>query len=229
MKLAALQPAYLPWLGHLEQVHLSDKFVLLGNLQFSKGAWVNRNRMLVNEQPHWLTIPIKNGFKKKINEIEISNSQNWSEQHIKTISLAYGESSYSSNLVRIIKKTEKINLLHFIYNVNLYIYKLFNFEHKIELRNDLSLFQDKNARLISLCKEYGASQYISGESARKYIDLAAFKMNDIEVIFQDYKPMPYKQKSDTFVPFLSVIDCLLNGYSPSSILQENFFNANKLF
>jgi len=41
-----------------------------------------------------------------------------------------------------------------------------------------------NARLIDLCRHYGATQYISGQGATSYLDIKTFNDNNIEVKFQ---------------------------------------------
>lgn len=229
MKIAALQPAYLPWLGHLEQINFCDKFVVLKDLQFSRGSWVNRNQILNNGKPQWITIPIKYQKNKRIDEIVIDGSKQWKKKHIQSLEASYPSNTHLNSLVQIIHKAQTDNLLEFLTHVNGYLYDIFNFMDKIEYRTCKDFSEDRNLRLIELCKNYGATQYFTGFSAHGYLDLDLFRSNGIEVIFQKYIPVAYLQKTQDFVPFMSVVDCLLNGYSPSQIKENNFFNANKHF
>jgi len=230
MKLAALQPSYLPWLGHLEQIMCADKFLILENLQFSSNSWVNRNRILNNQTVQWLTIPvIKNGF-QAINEVMIDNSKNWKRKHISSIQNSYEQHEISKRLIELIADNNYITLLDYLKSINDFIYPLFNLQNKVEYKKLDKINQDKNQRLIDLCLEYGANTYLTGQSANSYIDLKLFESKGINVIFQDYIPKPYKQNSKDFKPYLSIIDCLLNGYEPNLIIENKFFNkSNSLY
>ena len=76
--LSAHQPAYLPWLGYLERISLSDKFVILDQVQFEKNSFINRNKIKTKEDALWLTIPVN--LKKYEN---ISTKQNSGKQYNK--------------------------------------------------------------------------------------------------------------------------------------------------
>ncbi len=58
MRVAILQPSYLPWLGFFDQMHRSDQFVLFDDVQFTRRDWRNRNRIRVREGSAWLTVPV---------------------------------------------------------------------------------------------------------------------------------------------------------------------------
>ena len=65
--------------------------------------------------------------------------------------------------------------------------------------------------MIKICKNIDADTYISGIGGRNYIDNNIFTKNKIELVFQQYKPVPYKQRfSQEFIPDLSIIDMLSN-------------------
>ena len=52
------------------------------------------------------------------------------------------------------------------------------------------------------------------------MDLAKFREKGIEVLFQDYRHPSYDQRFDEFVPYMSVIDLILNhGENSLSILR----------
>ena len=73
LKIVALQPGYLPWLGFFNQLFHSDVFVFYDDVQFDKHGWRNRNRIKSPIAPHWLTVPVfhKGQGKPHIIEIEI--------------------------------------------------------------------------------------------------------------------------------------------------------------
>ena len=59
MKLAVMQPYFLPYLGYFQLLHAVDQFVIYDNIEFSKRGWVQRNRILVNGAPAFISLPLK--------------------------------------------------------------------------------------------------------------------------------------------------------------------------
>jgi hypothetical protein len=79
---------------------------------------------------------------------------------------------------------------------------------------------DPTARLLALCQATGASAYLSGPSARGYLDEARFNEAGIRVAWMDYAGYPeYPQLWGPFAPAVSIVDLLLNaGASAPSYL-----------
>ena len=64
--ISAHQPAYIPWLGFFDKINQVDEFVFMDDVQFEKNSFINRNKVLVNGTPTWLTIPINTkNYKEK--------------------------------------------------------------------------------------------------------------------------------------------------------------------
>ena len=58
MIITAHQPAYLPWLGLIHKIAISDVYVFLDNVQFEKNSFTNRNKIKTANGPIWLTVPV---------------------------------------------------------------------------------------------------------------------------------------------------------------------------
>ena len=58
MKVAMMQPTFLPWLGYFELIMKADKFIFLDDFQFVYRSFHRRNRILLNGKEQALTIPI---------------------------------------------------------------------------------------------------------------------------------------------------------------------------
>ena len=92
MKCVVMQPTYLPWTGYFNLIFQSDVFVFLDDVQYERGSWQNRNRILLNGQPHFLTVPsIRTQLSEQIKMVEIDAKKNWRSKHVKTIKQAYGK------------------------------------------------------------------------------------------------------------------------------------------
>ena len=60
MKIAIMQPNFIPWLGFFEPMRAVDTFVLPDDVEFSKNTWHNRNRLLLKDGSVFTwTVPIK--------------------------------------------------------------------------------------------------------------------------------------------------------------------------
>ncbi len=68
----------------------------------------------------------------------------------------------------------------------------------------------KTERVLALCKELGATEYLSGGAARDYLQVDQFAAANIKVIFQDYQHPSYAQRYKGFISHLSVLDVLMN-------------------
>jgi len=96
MILTAHQPVYLPWLGLFHKIALSDSFVWFDQVQYQNKDWNNRNKILTNAGPIWLSVPVlnKGHYEIKLADIKINNMLPWKRKHFKSIKFAYEKSQY---------------------------------------------------------------------------------------------------------------------------------------
>src|SRR4051812_3983115 len=85
-----IQSNYIPWRGYFDLIGLSDEFVVLDTVQFTKNDWRNRNRIKVAAGSPWLTIPVKTGgrFGQTIAETEIADPA-WAGRHWAKLQATY--------------------------------------------------------------------------------------------------------------------------------------------
>jgi hypothetical protein len=213
--LVILQPGYLPWLGFFNQLIRSDVFVYYDDVQFDKHGWRNRNRIKSPNGPHWLTVPVlsKGKFGQTNIEVEIDNRQPWARKHIATIQQFYTKAPYTkvylpeleeilcsgwSNLVEL--DLAVVELMCQWLRIN-----------KMKVRSsELGITGSQSERLIRICQHFGATNYLSGDSAMDYLDVDLFAANGISVEWQKFHHPTYQQQFGEFVPYLSALDMLLN-------------------
>ena len=92
--LVALQPSFLPWIGFFDMVLSADKLVFLDDVKFSKGSWVNRNRIKTKKGLEWITIPLKKNKSENIADIEIFIKSNLLDKIQNSIEQSYNKSEY---------------------------------------------------------------------------------------------------------------------------------------
>ncbi len=207
------QPQYMPYLGYIHKMKLSDIFVFLDDAQFKKNEWQNRNRVKIGKgQTTWITVPVIHKFGQKINEVLIKTSVPWQKQHKNTLITYYSKAS----CFHMIKKFEELWNQNFekLVDANITSIKIlaeiFDVKAKFILSSSLNINKTKTERLVSICKELGAKTYISGIGAKEYLDEELFRREKIEVVWQDFKHPIYPQLYGDFIPNLSAIDMVMN-------------------
>lgn len=60
MRLAVMQPYFIPYAGYFRLLCDVDAFVVLDCVQFTRRGWIHRNQLLDRlERPRWLTLPLE--------------------------------------------------------------------------------------------------------------------------------------------------------------------------
>lgn len=90
MKLGIMQPYFLPYIGYWQLLNAVDTYVLYDDVNFIKGGWINRNRILQNGSPAYINVPMIGASSfKKINEIGINRNPQVLSKPLKTIEQNY--------------------------------------------------------------------------------------------------------------------------------------------
>ncbi len=171
------QPNFFPWLGYFYKIAKSDVFVILDTVDIEVGtadAITNRTRIKTSSGVQWITVPIKKRESKLIKDISIDNTRKWRETMLKTIFFQYKKSQNFDNFYPIVA-----DLLNYTtdslseYNVHIIesLSRYMGVETKIVLASEMSnLSDDRNMRLIDICRQNGCDTYLSGNGGRKYHD-----------------------------------------------------------
>lgn len=212
MILAAHQPNYLPWLGYFSKMKNSDIFVILDDVQYIRRSYINRARILGPNGDFYLSVPVNFNSRQKISEVTIDDSF-IIMNHFESIRHAYARapnfapfkdkisSIYSKKYRKLIEiNMELINFIKTTLNINTRIVYL----------SDTGIQTKKSEMMVSLCKEFGADTYLSGQGAKSYMDDDLFARNHIKVIYHDFEHPVYPQRNKRFIQGLSAIDFIFN-------------------
>ena len=216
MNCVILQPSYIPWRGYFHLIQKSDVFVFYDDIQFDKHGWRNRNRIKGSNGPFWLTIPVqaKNNTLKdiKIKDIKIDSTKPWKRKHLTSIKQAYSRAphySFFKDEIQNIFSFETESISEFTINAVVHISDLLGIHHVNFINSsELSATGDKTTRLINIVKEVGADHYISGPSARDYLDEKQFDRHGITLEFMNYDYPKYEQLHFPYDSQLSILDLL---------------------
>jgi hypothetical protein len=212
------QPNFLPWLGFFYKISQSTDFIILDNVEFTKGSFINRNRIKSSHgKAQWLTIPVNvsKSERQKINTVEVDITQKWVKNHQNTLRTCYSKSPYFQghfDKLAGIYELETRLLINFNVHFLKYLMRVLNISGQQHFASDL-IGNDtlkSNELLIQLCKNVGAEIYIAGEGSKKYMDNQLFKDRGIEVKYINYQHPVYPQLYGNFISHLSVIDLIFN-------------------
>jgi hypothetical protein len=190
--------------------------VFYDDVQYDKHGWRNRNQIKTSQGRQWLTIPVHSGGATSgtpINEVRIDWSKPWARSHHKALTIAYGKAPFFRDYAA---------LLDSIYGRRDEFIADFTIETTIQLARQLGIKNTrfvrsselrgiagrKTERLIQILGQLGANHYISGPSAKEYIEAAAFAEAGITLEYMRYEYPAYPQLQPPFDPNVSVLDLL---------------------
>jgi hypothetical protein len=210
-----LQPGYLPWLGFFDQLNRADVFVYYDDVQYDKHGWRNRNRIKTQDGPRWLTVPVRHGDGgfPRIVDVEIDGRTPWARKHVASVRQAYARAPFLEKYMPALEELLERRWERLV-DLDLACASLiagwFGLDRRIERSSALGIEGARSERLVNICRHFGASRYVSGDSAREYLDVAAFAAQGITVEWQEYAHPIYPQLHGPFVPYLSALDLVLN-------------------
>lgn len=215
-KIAILQSNYIPWKGYFDIIASVDEFILYDDMQYTRRDWRNRNQIKTPQGIQWLTIPViaKGKYLQKIRETQVAQEP-WAVKHWKTIVQNYHQAPYFTEISAWLaplyteETTDTITTLNrrFIDAICAYLH----INTPIVYSWDYALGEGKTERLIDLCQQAGATEYISGPSAKSYIDAAQFQSANIKLSWFDYDHYPpYTQLWGEFTHGVTILDLLFN-------------------
>jgi hypothetical protein len=212
---AILQSNYIPWKGYFDLIGIADEFVLLDDVQYTKNDWRNRNRIKTQQGVTWLTIPVEHSgrFGQRIDEVRVAGNH-WRLKHWRSIVQSYGAAPFFSVYRERLEElyAESSERLSDINRRFLEVFcELLGVHTRISSSRDYPSAEGATERLVEICRSLEASTYLSGPSARSYLDESLFASSGIAVEYMDYGGyLEYPQLYPPFEHRVSVVDLLLS-------------------
>ena len=225
MKVAILQSNYIPWKGVFDMINQVDVFVFFDDVDFTKRDWRTRNTIKTSNGNIWLTVPVRKKPRgTKINEMEISYDEDWRKKHLLTIQRSYSKAPYFNEyswvLDEIYLGNRDLYLSEFNIRTTKLLAKVLGVDAKFINSDDLNASGSKDERLIGICKKLGATSYLSGPSAKDYIDPDKFKSANIDLSYIDYSYPAYPQLHGDFDHYVSILDLIFNCGSELNLITS---------
>lgn len=219
----------MPYIGYWQLLNAVDQYVIYDDVNFIKGGWINRNRMLMNNQPKLFNIQMQGASPNKlINEVEVFTNDVWKKKLLKTIESSYRKAPYYDEVYPVIKEIiicDENNLAKYIENSIRKICEYLNINTKLivssSIDKDINLKgQDK---VINICKILGADEYYNAIGGQELYSYSDFEKQGIKLRFLDTDNIEYSQFNGDFVSNLSIIDVMMfNSIDEIKIMLEEY-------
>jgi hypothetical protein len=240
MRVAIMQPTYLPWCGYFDLIDQADFFVFLDDVAFQKRSWQQRNRIVRSEGLSWLTLPVKSkGMRgQRICDVEISDLGVLAK-HRKALATVYSGAPFLEALLweyELVAESAGTSLS--MLNVGLIeaMCKALGIGTRWALASELGVGAHRGEHLARLCQAVGATEYLTPPGSVDYLqeDIASFENRGISVRVQEYEHPTYEQGGrESFCSHASAIDLLArtgpkagailrSGRRESTFLQDNY-------
>src|SRR5262245_47125814 len=199
-RIAVVQSSYIPWKGYFDLIAAVDEFVLYDDAQYTRRDWRNRNQIKTARGLQWLTIPVnvKGNYRAAIKDITVAQPS-WASRHWKAITHSYARApafgEVAGRLEALYAEAARLSRLSevnfaFIQGVC----RLLGITTRLSWSMEYDTVPGQTARLVSLCQQTGTREYLSGPTARTYLDEGMFEAAGIRVIYADYSGYPeYRQ------------------------------------
>jgi hypothetical protein len=216
VKIAIMQPYFLPYIGYWQLIHSVDIFVVYDNIEYTKKGWFNRNRILEADHDRLFTIPIKKDSDYLPVDQRFLSEDSYKEINriLRMIEFNYRKAPHFSIVYPVIEKCFKFpekNLFEYIYySINL-VRNYLGIDTKIVISSKVEIDHSLKAeeKILAICKAEQASTYINAIGGTELYNKEEFKNNGVNLQFIKSKDIEYRQFDNTFVPWLSIIDVMM--------------------
>jgi len=224
-----LQPSYIPWRGYFDQIRRAELFIFYDDVQYDKHGWRNRNQIKTAQGKQWLTIPVHSHGATEgipIHQVRIDWSKPWAKNHLKSLTFAYAKADHFHRYLPLLNDFYQRRdefLVTFTIDFTVALAREIGIAHTRFMRSSEipGIDGKKTDRLIQILKHVGATHYISGLSARGYIEQDKFDAAGITLEYMEYNYPEYPQLYPPYDPNVTILDLLfMTGPEASGYLVQ---------
>jgi hypothetical protein len=228
MKLAIMQPYFLPYIGYFQLIASVDQFIVYDNIKYTKKGWINRNRMLQNGSDVMFSLPLKKDSDSlDVVQRELTADFN-RDKLLNQFKGAYRKAPYFEQtmpLIELIVRFEDNNLFAYLHHSINQTCKYLGITTEIRVSStiDIDHTLQSQEKVLALCQATNAKTYVNAIGGMELYSKEKFQDKGIELKFIKSKPFEYKQFDKPFVPWLSILDVLM--FNPPDAVK-NCVNQN---
>lgn len=215
MSIGIVQPYLFPYLGYFQLISEVETFVFYDDVNFITQGWINRNKVLVNGKANYFTIPCKNASQNKlINEVKHAMTDKKRGKLLRKIKFSYSNAPFFDDVFPIVENVLHTKSSHIadlaMQSIRQTVgYLNLDTTFKISSEEYHNTGLGKAERLIDICKQEKAKNYINPTGGKELYDKEEFRSEGITLQFIEPSLEKYKQFDNDFIPGLSIIDVMM--------------------
>jgi hypothetical protein len=226
MRLAIMQPYFLPYIGYFQLMAAVDKFIILDDVNFINRGWINRNRIPINDQPHWLTVPlVKASQNRLINEIDIVIDDGWKVKMLRIVKASYATAPFAESMLSLFSRMvadAEGSLSSFLCRTFEQVTTYIGIDVCIEPTSAIYPKEGRKGqqRILDICLREGATSYVNLPGGRNLYDKDMFASAGVELMFLDpnLRALPLRYSGQEG-PVFSILDLMM--LNPPSAIRES--------
>lgn len=223
MKLAIMQPYFLPYIGYFQLIAAADVFIVYDNIKYTKKGWINRNRILQNGSDVTFSLPLKKDSDHlNVDQRELAINFDRTKL-LNQFKGAYSRAPYFTHifpLLECIVRHEEGNLFRYIHHGLLKTCEYLGVTTEVKVSSEVLIDHDLRGqdKVLALCQALNADTYINAIGGMDLYSKENFLENGIKLQFIKSKSFEYPQFGAPFVPWLSIVDVLM--FNPIDLVRE---------
>lgn len=219
MKLGIMQPYLFPYVGYFQLMQAVDRFIIYDDVNFIKNGWINRNRLLLDGEPRYFSVPLAGASSnKKIFEVGIQPPASWRRKLVQHFTQVYARAAHRRAVLVLLERVlDTVDASASI--ADLARASITAVAKHLGLTSEIvptsRIYGNETlsgqARVLDICQREGAAVYINASGGCGLYDPLAFNNNNVKLRFLSPMLKPYFQhNTSTFVPGLSILDLMAN-------------------
>jgi WbqC-like protein family len=220
MIIGIMQPYFFPYIGYFQLIAQCDVFVLHDDVQYIKGGWINRNRILMNHRAIWITFPVlRAAHHYPIKDRYFSSDPEDRNRLLRRIASAYRTAPLFGQVYPLIEDIMGFactNVASFNNNLIRRVAAHLKLRTRFVLSSNLPKDNTLTGgdRVIEICRCLGATHYVNLIGGRGLYDRDAFSGVGLELRFLEPVGLGAAVPGSPSFP-LSIIDDLMHRSEPA--------------
>jgi hypothetical protein len=222
--IGVMQPYVFPYLGYFKLIASVDRFICYDNVQYINRGFIHRNKILINGEPNYFNFQIDKADQfKLINQVKLKNFTKAKAKLLSQLFFSYKKAAFFEETYTYIDDLLKKDF-DYISDFNCFtlkeLSKALNLETTIIRSSELELenFEalGKEDKLNILIENQNADSIMMPPGSKElYKEWTP--NGGVEKVTLEVPSFTYKQFSNDFVNYLSIIDVLMfNGFENTS-------------
>jgi hypothetical protein len=227
MKIAIMQPYFLPYIGYWQLIAAVDAFVVYDNIKYTKKGWINRNRFLMNGAEAGFSLSLrKDSDFLDVNKRFLADAF-YRENLLNRFGEAYRKAPVFSSVMPLLEqiiRNPEANLFEYILASIRAICDFLGIKTPLLVSSTIDCDHSlKSAeRVQGICKALGADTYVNPVGGIELYSKEDFAAKGIALKFLKALPFEYPQSGNPFVPWLSILDILM--FNSKTLVEEKILN-----